>query len=60
MLLVVKLVIWSVGLGSGTSGGILAPLLMMGAALGGIMAPVLPGGSAATWALLGMAGALAG
>ena len=59
-LLIVKLVIWSIGLGSGTSGGILAPLLLMGAALGGIMAPVLPGGSSATWALLGMAGALAG
>jgi chloride channel protein, CIC family len=59
-LLIVKLVIWSSGLGSGTSGGILAPLLLMGAALGGIMAPVLPGGSSATWALLGMAGALAG
>ena len=59
-LLVVKLVIWSSGLGSGTSGGILAPLLLMGAALGGIMAPVMPGGSSATWALLGMAGALAG
>jgi H+/Cl- antiporter ClcA/CBS domain-containing protein len=60
VLLLVKLVIWSMGLGSGTSGGILAPLLLMGAALGGIMAPVLPGGSTATWALLGMAGALAG
>lgn len=60
VLLGVKLVIWSAGLGSGTSGGILAPLLMMGAALGGIMAPVMPGGSTATWALLGMAGALAG
>ncbi len=59
-LLVVKLVIWSTGLGSGTSGGILAPLLLMGAALGGIMAPVMPGGDSATWALLGMAGALAG
>jgi CIC family chloride channel protein len=59
-LLIVKLVIWSMGLGSGTSGGILAPLLLMGAALGGIMAPVMPGGSSATWALLGMAGALAG
>ncbi|MHB1432037.1 MAG: chloride channel protein [Streptosporangiaceae bacterium] len=59
-LLIVKLVIWSIGLGSGTSGGILAPLLLMGAALGGIMAAVLPGGSSATWALLGMAGALAG
>lgn len=60
LLLIVKLVIWAVGLGSGTSGGILAPLLIMGAALGGILAPVLPGGTPATWALLGMAGALAG
>ncbi len=59
-LLVVKLVIWSFSLGSGTSGGILAPLLMMGAALGGIMAPLLPGGSPAIWALLGMAATLAG
>jgi H+/Cl- antiporter ClcA/predicted transcriptional regulator len=59
LLLVVKLVIWSVALGSGTSGGILAPLLMMGAALGGILGSVLPGGGP-TWALLGMAGALAG
>ena len=58
-LLVVKLVIWSVALGSGTSGGILAPLLMMGAALGGIMGHGL-GGSAATWELMGMAGTLAG
>src|SRR5579875_2790686 len=60
LLLIVKLVIWAVGLGSGTSGGILAPLLIMGAALGGILAPVLPGGTPATWALLGLAGALAG
>ena len=59
-LLVVKLVIWSVSLGSGTSGGILAPLLIMGAAMGGLMSPVLPGGSAATWALMGMAATLAG
>ncbi|MBV9661722.1 MAG: chloride channel protein [Acidimicrobiales bacterium] len=59
-LLVVKLVIWSIGLGSGTSGGILAPLLIMGAAMGGLMAPVLPGGSSAMWALLGMAATLAG
>ncbi|MGH8922519.1 MAG: chloride channel protein, partial [Actinomycetes bacterium] len=59
LLLVVKLVIWSVALGSGTSGGILAPLLMMGAALGGIIGQGF-GGSPATWALMGMAGALAG
>ncbi|HUZ81239.1 MAG TPA: chloride channel protein, partial [Gaiellaceae bacterium] len=60
LLLVMKLVMWSVALGSGTSGGILAPLLIMGAALGGLLAPVLPGGNEATWALLGMAGTLAG
>lgn len=59
LLLVVKLVIWSVALGSGTSGGILAPLLMMGAAMGGIIGHAFGGGTA-TWALLGMAGALAG
>jgi len=59
LLLVVKLVIWSVALGSGTSGGILAPLLMMGAALGGVMGHAF-GGPAGTWALMGMAGALSG
>ncbi len=58
-LLLVKLVIWSVALGSGTSGGILAPLLIMGAALGGIMGHAFGGGTA-TWALIGMAGTLAG
>src|ERR671930_34102 len=53
----VKLVIWSIALGSGTSGGILAPILIMGAAVGGLLAPVLPGGSVGAWSLLGMAGA---
>jgi chloride channel protein, CIC family len=59
-LLVVKLVIWSVALGSNTSGGILAPLLMLGAALGGLLGSILPGADEGTWALLGMAAALAG
>ena len=36
--LLVKSAIWIVSLGSGTSGGVLAPLLMMGAALGGVEA----------------------
>jgi chloride channel protein, CIC family len=58
-ILLVKLVVWSTALGSGTSGGILAPLLMMGAALGGIMGHAF-GGSPATWELMGMAGTLAG
>jgi chloride channel protein, CIC family len=60
LLLVVKLAVWSIALGSNTSGGILAPLLMLGAALGGLLGAVLPGASEGTWALLGMAGALAG
>jgi H+/Cl- antiporter ClcA len=59
-LLLAKLVVWSIALGSNTSGGILAPLLMLGAALGGILGSLLPGASAGTWALLGMAGAMAG
>src|SRR5262249_52957930 len=41
VLLVVKAVIWSVALGSGTSGGVLAPLLIMGGALGGLEALAL-------------------
>ncbi len=60
VLLVVKLTVWAIALGSNTSGGILAPLLMLGAALGGLLGAVLPGADAGTWALLGMAAALAG
>lgn len=59
-ILIVKLIIWAIGLGSGTSGGILAPLLMMGAAAGGLLGHILPGGTPADWAVLGMAGVLAG
>jgi H+/Cl- antiporter ClcA len=59
-ILVVKLVIWAVALGSGTSGGVVAPVLIMGAAVGGLLAPLLPGGSVGVWSLLGMAAALAG
>src|SRR3546814_11707675 len=33
-LLVVKAIVWLVALGSGTSGGILAPVLILGGALG--------------------------
>ena len=58
-LLVVKALIWSIALGSGTSGGVLAPLLIMGGALGALEGTVLPGGSGA-WALLGMAAMMGG
>lgn len=60
LLFLVKLIIWSGGLGSGTSGGILAPILMMGAALGGVLGHALPGASPGVWALIGLAGALGG
>jgi H+/Cl- antiporter ClcA len=60
LLFAVKLIIWSGGLGSGTSGGILAPILMMGAALGGVLGHALPGASPGVWALIGLAGALGG
>ncbi|WP_374414429.1 chloride channel protein [Novosphingobium colocasiae] len=58
-LLIVKAVIWLVALGSGTSGGVLAPLLLLGGALGFVLGQFLPGG-AALWALAGMAGILSG
>jgi H+/Cl- antiporter ClcA/predicted transcriptional regulator len=57
---IVKLIIWAIALGSGTSGGILAPILIMGAALGGLLGLIFPGKIPSEWALLGMAGALAG
>src|SRR5699024_5077031 len=48
-ILVVKALIWSIALGSGTSGGVLAPLLMMGGALGGVEAWILPDRGAGFW-----------
>jgi chloride channel protein, CIC family len=60
ILLAVKAVIWSVALGSGTSGGVLAPLLIMGGALGAVIGNVLPHASPGFWALLGMAAMMGG
>src|SRR5690242_19292202 len=60
LLLVVKSIIWSASLGSGTSGGVLAPLLMMGGALGGLEALVLPNEGAGFWALVSMGAILGG
>lgn len=57
-ILVVKAVIWVVALGSGTSGGVLAPLLMLGAGLGTVLGHVLPGGEPGLWPLVCMAATL--
>jgi H+/Cl- antiporter ClcA len=59
-LLGVKLAIWLIALGSGTSGGVLAPLLMLGAGLGSLLAPWLPGAEPALWPLVFMAATLGG
>ena len=55
LLLVVKAVVWLVALGSGTSGGVLAPLLILGGALGAVAGHWLSG-NPGFWALVGMAG----
>jgi len=57
-ILVVKAVIWVIALGSGTSGGVLAPLLMLGAGLGTVLGHVLPGNDPALWPLVCMAATL--
>ena len=59
-ILVGKSLVWSIALGSGTSGGVLAPLLMMGAALGAAESRLLPVGDPGLWALLGMAAMMGG
>ena len=59
-LLIVKAVIWSVALGSGTSGGVLAPLLIMGGATGAALADYLPHAAPGFWPLLAMAATMGG
>jgi H+/Cl- antiporter ClcA/predicted transcriptional regulator len=58
--LLVKSAIWVISLGSGTSGGVLAPLLMMGAALGGVEGSFLPHEGAGFWPLVSMGAILGG
>jgi H+/Cl- antiporter ClcA/CBS domain-containing protein len=59
-ILVVKTAIWSLSLGSGTSGGVLAPMFMIGGALGALEAHVFPSVGPGFWALIGLAGVLGG
>ncbi|MEO8813405.1 MAG: chloride channel protein [Caulobacteraceae bacterium] len=58
-ILLVKSAIWLAALASGTSGGVLAPLLILGGAMGWLVGLALPG-QPAFWALLGMAAMLGG
>lgn len=59
VLLAVKAAIWIIALASGTSGGVLAPLLIMGGAIGSLEGHYLPG-VGGCWALLGMAAMMGG
>ncbi len=59
-ILVVKTAIWGLSLGSGTSGGVLAPVFMIGAALGALEGHVLPSVLPGFWALVGLAAVLGG
>lgn len=58
--LLVKSAMWAISLGSGTSGGVLAPLLMMGGALGGIESMFLPYNGVGFWELISMGAILGG
>lgn len=59
-LLLVKCFIWATSLGSGTSGGVLAPLLIIGGGVGAIVGSYLPGGDSTLWPLVGMAAIMGG
>jgi H+/Cl- antiporter ClcA/CBS domain-containing protein len=59
-ILIVKTLIWSMSLGSGTSGGVLAPVFMIGAALGAAEGGLLPHVAAGFWAMCGLAAVVGG
>jgi chloride channel protein, CIC family len=59
-ILIVKTLIWSLSLGSGTSGGVLAPTFMIGGALGALEGLALPHVFAGFWAMAGLAAVLGG
>ncbi|HVM32961.1 MAG TPA: chloride channel protein, partial [bacterium] len=61
LLVLVKALIWAFALGSGTSGGVLAPLLIIGGGLGVAEGAFFPAeGGAGVWPLISMAAMLGG
>jgi chloride channel protein, CIC family len=61
-ILIAKSLMWAFSLGSGTSGGVLAPLLMIGGAVGALAGHLAHASAEAQafWALIGMGSMLAG
>jgi chloride channel protein, CIC family len=59
-ILIVKTAIWSLSLGSGTSGGVLAPIFMIGGAAGALVGHWFPAVFPGFWAILGLAAVVGG
>lgn len=59
-LVLLKAIVWAIALGSGTSGGVLAPLLIMGGGIGAFVAPILPVGDPGLWASVSMTAMMGG
>jgi CBS domain-containing protein len=59
-LLIGKALVWSIALGSGTSGGVLAPLLIIGGALGALEGKFISLGDPGMWAMISMAALMGG
>lgn len=59
-LLLLKALVWAIALGSGTSGGVLAPLLIIGGTLGAVEANWLALPDYGLWAMVSMAAMMGG
>jgi CBS domain-containing protein len=59
-LILAKGIVWAIALGSGTSGGILAPLLMVGGAIGALLGWATGAADIGLWAMVGMAAMMGG
>lgn len=55
-ILIVKTLIWSLSLGSGTSGGVLVPIFMIGGAMGAAESHLFPSVGLGFWALIALVG----
>jgi len=59
-LVIAKGLVWAIALGSGTSGGVLAPLLMLGGGVGALLGLFTGVGDPGLWAVVGMASMMGG
>jgi H+/Cl- antiporter ClcA/CBS domain-containing protein len=59
-ILIVKALIWGLSLGSGTSGGVLAPIFMIGGAIGALEGQFFPHVGPGFWSVVGLAAIVGG